>query len=107
MTGGRGEWAHYERFNAPGDLRDWFAQGPLSLAGVAVDAHALRAAGDLREAIQRVAFALLAREAPRTSMVTCDAYRARWTAAWPAEFPPPTMKTGTPAMAGASLIAGL
>ncbi len=63
MTGGRGEWAHYERFKAPSDLRDWFAQGPLRL-DVAVDAHAVRAAGDLREAIQRVAFALLANQAP-------------------------------------------
>lgn len=64
MTGGRGQWAHYERFNAPGDLSDWFAQGPLRLADLAVDAAALRAAGDLRDAIQHVAFALLAKQAP-------------------------------------------
>lgn len=64
MTGGRGEWARYERFKGPGDLRDWFAQGPLRLPDVAADADALGAAGDLREAIQRVAFALLAQQAP-------------------------------------------
>lgn len=69
MTGGRGDWAHYERFNAPGDLRDWFAQGPLRLADVAVDEDALRAAGDLREAIQRVAFALLANQSPAAEHV--------------------------------------
>ena len=26
MTGGRGEWAHYERLNAPEDLGDWCAR---------------------------------------------------------------------------------
>ena len=25
------------------------------------------------------------------TIVTCRAYRARWSAAWPAEFAPPTM----------------
>jgi predicted RNA-binding Zn ribbon-like protein len=64
MTGGRGKWAHYERFNSPRDLRDWFAQGPLHLADVAVDADALRSAIDLRDAIQHTAFALLAKQRP-------------------------------------------
>lgn len=62
MTGGRGEWAHYERLQRPGDLRDWFAQSPLQLDDVRVDDDELHAAGDLREAMQRVAFALLARQ---------------------------------------------
>lgn len=69
MTGGRDEWARYERFHAPDDLRDWFAQGPLRLTGVAVDADALHPAADLREAIQRVAFALLAKQSPRAEHV--------------------------------------
>jgi predicted RNA-binding Zn ribbon-like protein len=59
MTGGRGEWAQYERLERASDVGDWFAEGPLALGGVAVDADGLRAAHDLREAIQRVAFALL------------------------------------------------
>lgn len=64
MTGGRGEWAHYERLNEPGDLADWFSQGPLQLRRVRIDDDGLLRAGDLREAIQRVAFALLARRKP-------------------------------------------
>lgn len=77
MTGGRGEWASYERFKTPADLREWFAQGPLRLADVAVDEHALRAAGDLREAIQRSAFALLARQPPAPEHVeVLNAYAA-------------------------------
>jgi predicted RNA-binding Zn ribbon-like protein len=64
MTGGRGEWAHYERLNAPADLADWCAEGPLQLRGVRVDDHALSSAGELREAIQRVAFALLGGQKP-------------------------------------------
>ena len=39
---------------------------------------------------------------PRTTSVTCRAYRARWSAACPAELAPPTMKTSRPASAGAS-----
>ncbi len=62
MTGGRGQWAHFERLGGPQDLREWFAQGPLRLDDVGVDEDELRAAGDLREAIQRLAFALLAQQ---------------------------------------------
>jgi hypothetical protein len=40
-----------------------------------------------------------ARESPRTTIVTCWAYRARLTAAWPAELAPPAMKTCSPAKA--------
>jgi hypothetical protein len=40
-----------------------------------------------------------AREPARTTIVTCWAYRARLTAAWPAELAPPTMKTCSPAKA--------
>lgn len=69
MTGGRGEWAHYERLKEPHDLRDWFAQGPLRLHEVRVDDRQLHAAGDLREAIQRVAFALLAQQTPSAEYV--------------------------------------
>ena len=70
MTGGRGEWARFERLSRPADLRDWFAQGPLQLRDVCVDADELRAACDLREAIQRMAFALLARQRPAPEHVT-------------------------------------
>ena len=39
------------------------------------------------------------------STVTLSAYRERWTAAWPAELPPPTTNTCRPRIAGASLTA--
>jgi predicted RNA-binding Zn ribbon-like protein len=64
MTGGRDEWARYERLEHPRDLCDWFAEGPMQLRGVRVDEGGLCAARDLRETIQRVAFALLARQPP-------------------------------------------
>jgi predicted RNA-binding Zn ribbon-like protein len=64
MTGGRGEWAHHERLNAADDLGDWCAQGPLQLRDVPVGDDQLRRARDLRDAIQRVAFALLAGAKP-------------------------------------------
>jgi predicted RNA-binding Zn ribbon-like protein len=64
MTGGRGEWAHFERLHTPSDLGDWFREGPLRVPGVSLNEDDLRAAVDLREAIQRVAFALLAQETP-------------------------------------------
>ena len=48
---------------------------------------------------------LSAKDALRTTIVTCAAYFARWSAAWPAELPPPTMKTLSPARAGASAMA--
>jgi predicted RNA-binding Zn ribbon-like protein len=77
MTGGRGEWARFERLRRPADLRDWFAEGPLRLRDVPVHAEALSAACELREAIQRVAFALLAREAPGAGPVaTLNAFAA-------------------------------
>ena len=41
--------------------------------------------------------------APRTSIVSCRAYCARYSAAWPAEFPAPTTKTSRPCIACASL----
>lgn len=69
MTGGRGEWAHYERLNAPADLGDWCAQGPLQLREVRVDDDELRRAGDLRDAIQRVAFALLGGHKPPAEQI--------------------------------------
>ena len=47
---------------------------------------------------------LAASDAPRTSSDTLDAYLARWMAAWPAEFPPPTTTTYSPSMPGASVI---
>jgi len=64
MTGGRGEWAHYERFNEPGDLSDWCVQGPLRLRNVRVDDDELFRAGDLRDSIQHVAFTLVAGQSP-------------------------------------------
>ena len=70
MTGGRGEWARYERLNAASDLRDWFADGPLQLPEVDVDESDLRAAGDLRDAVQHIAFALLAGRTPDAGPVT-------------------------------------
>ena len=39
------------------------------------------------------------RASPRTTIVTCRAYRARLTAAWPAELAPPAMKTWLPTKA--------
>ncbi len=70
MTGGRGEWAHYERLNAPSDLRDWLAESPLQLPGVVVDDTGLHAAVDLRDAVQRITFALLAGRAPDAGPVS-------------------------------------
>jgi predicted RNA-binding Zn ribbon-like protein len=64
MTGGRGEWAHLERLNTPGDLVDWCARGPLRLRGVRVGHEDLDRACDLRDAIQRVAFALVDGQKP-------------------------------------------
>ena len=46
---------------------------------------------------------LFASESPRTSIVTFSACFARCTAAWPAEFPAPTMQTFFPFMPRASL----
>ena len=45
---------------------------------------------------------LAASDGPRTSSVTCSAYRARCSAAWPAELPPPTTQTCSPVIDGAS-----
>ena len=45
---------------------------------------------------------LAASEGPRTSSVTCRAYFARCSAAWPAELPPPTTNTCSPVIEGAS-----
>jgi predicted RNA-binding Zn ribbon-like protein len=77
MTGGRGEWAHYERLDAPADLGDWCAQGPLRLRGVRVDDGELQRAADLRDAIQRVAFALVDGEKPAAEPIAAlNAYAA-------------------------------
>ncbi len=77
MTGGRGEWAHYERLHHPDDLHDWFAQSPLGLQDVHVDGDELHTAGDLREAIQRVAFALLELQPPDADdVVVLNAFAA-------------------------------
>ncbi len=43
------------------------------------------------------------RSRPRTSSVTCCAYRENRTTAWPAELPPPTTTTWEPVYASASL----
>ncbi len=64
MTGGRGDWARYEQLHAPQDLGAWFAEGPLRLSGVRVADDEFLRAGELRDAIQRVAFALLAGAKP-------------------------------------------
>ena len=48
---------------------------------------------------------LSASDWPRTSIVTLAAYLARWTAACPAEFAPPTTKTSRPFIASASEVA--
>lgn len=69
MTGGRGEWAHFERLHQPDDLRDWCAQGALLLRDLDVDTDGLQSAGDLREAIQCVAFTLRAGQAPAAEHV--------------------------------------
>jgi hypothetical protein len=42
------------------------------------------------------------RPRPRTSSVTCRAYRENRTTAWPAELPPPATTTREPAHASAS-----
>ena len=41
----------------------------------------------------------------RTTIWTSFAYRARYIAPWPAEFPPPTTMTHLPENAGASVVA--
>ena len=41
----------------------------------------------------------------RTTICTSLAWRARYIAPWPAEFPPPTTSTRRPAIAGASVFA--
>ena len=48
---------------------------------------------------------LAASDGPRTSSVTRWAYRARCSAAWPAELPPPTTYTSWPVIDGASATA--
>ena len=87
MTGGRGEWAHYERLNAPEDLGDWCAQGPLQLRDMRADDDDLRRVGDLREATQRVAFALLGGQKPAAEHIAVlNAFAA----------PPPLARTLDP-----------
>jgi hypothetical protein len=48
---------------------------------------------------------LLAGSGPRTSRVTVRAKPAKFTAAWPAEFPAPTTNTSLSRVPGASLAA--
>ena len=62
--GGPRRLVHYDRFKAPDDLRAWFAEATLRIAGVDVNDDELRAAGDLRDAIQHIAFSLLASGSP-------------------------------------------
>jgi predicted RNA-binding Zn ribbon-like protein len=65
QTGGEtGKRAHWERFHQPSDLADWFSESPLRLHGVQVSSDEFEVARSLREAIWRVAQAILQREAP-------------------------------------------
>jgi predicted RNA-binding Zn ribbon-like protein len=78
MTGGRGEWARFERLVAPADLADWCAEGPLRLREVPVDRRGLRRARDLRDAIQDVAFALAGGRGPGAEHVAAlNAFASR------------------------------
>jgi predicted RNA-binding Zn ribbon-like protein len=65
QTGGEtGKRAYWERFHQPSDLADWLAESPLQLQGIQVHPEEFRTALTLREAIWRVAKAIVQREAP-------------------------------------------
>lgn len=65
QTGGEtGKRAYWEGFHQPSDLADWLAESPLQLQGVQVSAEEFQIALSLREAIWRVARAILQNETP-------------------------------------------
>lgn len=65
QTGGEtGKRAHWERFHRPSDLADWLAESPLQLQGIQVHPEEFRTALTLREAIWRVASAIVQRGTP-------------------------------------------
>ena len=65
QTGGEtGKRAYWERFHQPSDLADWLAESPLQLQGIHVHSEEFRTALTLREAIWRVAKAIVQRETP-------------------------------------------
>ena len=66
QTGGETEKrAYWERFHQPSDLADWLAESPLQLEKIQVSAAEFRLALSLREAIWRVAQAIMQNEKPR------------------------------------------
>ena len=65
QTGGEtGKRAYWERFHQPSDLADWLAESPLQLQGIHVHPEEFRTALTLREAIWRVASAIVQRGTP-------------------------------------------
>lgn len=65
QTGGEtGKRAYWERFHQPSDLSDWFAASPLRLQGIQVSPDEFQIALSLREAIWRVAKAVIQKENP-------------------------------------------
>ena len=65
QTGGEtGKRAYWERFHQPSDLADWLAESPLQLQGIQVHPEEFRTALTLREAIWRVASAIVQKGAP-------------------------------------------
>ena len=65
QTGGEtGKRAHWERFHQPSDLADWFSESPLRLHGIRVSPEEFEVALSLREAIWRVAQAIVQNEPP-------------------------------------------
>jgi predicted RNA-binding Zn ribbon-like protein len=65
QTGGQTEKrASWERFHQPSDLADWLAESPLQLQGIQVSEEEFQTALSLREAIWRVARAILQNETP-------------------------------------------
>jgi predicted RNA-binding Zn ribbon-like protein len=65
QSGGEtGKRAYWERFHQPSDLEDWLAESPLGLHGVQVSPDEFQTALSLREAIWRVAQAVLQNKTP-------------------------------------------
>lgn len=65
QTGGEtGKRAYWERFHQPSDFADWLAASPLQLQDIEVQPDEFKSALSLREAIWRVAQAVLHQEAP-------------------------------------------
>jgi predicted RNA-binding Zn ribbon-like protein len=70
QTGGEiGKRAHWERFHQPFDLADWLAESPLQLPGIQVSSEEFQTALSLREAIWRVAQAVLQAKTPAAADV--------------------------------------